>query len=133
MSSSLPTIPGSERANMGSVGPPPHTPTISLRLLSWTMRTQSSHFVKVVCTPGVRGKPLRRSIFASSVTTRACSRRLSITSLSTLVGFGGSLGIGRLFDEDIFLPGFCLANDASVFFLSFSSERNCSYDSSSRR
>ena len=101
-------------------------PIISLLRRSWTMRTQSSQRVRVVCTPGVRGKPRSFSILASSVTTLACSLRLSITSLSTLVGLGGSRGIGRLLELEIFLPGFCLANEASVFFRSFSRDLNCS-------
>ena len=102
------------------------TPIISFLRQSWTMRTQSSQVVRVVCTPGVRGKPRSFSILASSVTTLACSLRLSITSLSTLVGLGGSLGIGRLLELEIFLPGFCLASEASVFFRSFSRDLNCS-------
>ena len=101
-------------------------PSISFRLRSCTMSTQSSHLVRVVCTPGVRGNPRNFSILASSVTTLACSLRLSITSLSTLVGLGGSLGMGRLLEEEIFFPGFCLASEASVFFRSFSSDLNCS-------
>ena len=103
-----------------------HEAAISRRLRSCTPSTQSSHRVSVVCTPGVSGNPRSRSMRASSVTTRACSRSESITSLSTRLGCGGSRGMGRLLELEIFLPGFCRASEASVFFLSFSRQRNWS-------
>ena len=44
-------------------------PKTSFLRRSWTQRTQSSHLVRLVWTPGVRGNPRSRSIFARRVTT----------------------------------------------------------------
>jgi len=47
--------------------------------------------------------------------TFACSRRESITNLSTRDGFVGTGGKLQLLSLDTDLPGFCLANSASVY------------------
>ena len=61
------------------------------------------------------------------VVTLANSLWLSMTSLSTLVGLKGSLGMGILFALEIFLPGNNLAKPASVFLRSFSKHLNKIY------
>ena len=49
------------------------------------------------------------------ILTLACSRNESIMSRSTRDGLDGRRGIVMLLALESFLPGFCLANSASVY------------------